>query len=188
MGDPVIIDDGGSTRIKQMKLLAASGKMDDLLEVDETASSPNSKDFALGPFSQITILCISVNGVAGPPDSAAGDTVPIALNLDEGFEIVSENNQRVIGKIIDRASMPGAPPGSTARDCLITVKGVSGSKPIIEARHGGKQRRYIVSNAGPIIKVVVSKKNVVDKTFTVPQPTAPSINPPPTAYTMVVLT
>ena len=50
MAEPVIIDDGGSTRIKQIKGPTATGKLDALLD--------NLKDTATGPFKKLTISCI----------------------------------------------------------------------------------------------------------------------------------
>ena len=179
MPDPVIIDDGGSTRIKQLKSAATSGRMDDLLEVDPAAVPPQSTDFALGPFTQISILCISTAGVVITPAPNPGGAVlplPIHLVINEGFTAFSDNSQRIDCTIVNRVGQQtGGKPG-TATDMQITVRSLAGNRPVVEAKHAG-QRRYVVSNAGPIQKLVVRKPGP-DETFDVP---------PNTAYTMIIL-
>lgn len=145
MADPVIFDDGGSTRIKQLRR-----KLDDLLD--------NSKDFARGPFSKLRISCVDENGASGPPTGAG--TFPIAMGLNHTFKVFS-GDHRLEGRIVDRT------PGGTATDCQITVSGVNNIDPIIEARHSNGQRRYIVSNAPSIVKIEVNAQGPV-QTFTVP--------------------
>src|SRR5262245_22796786 len=153
MADAVIIDDGGSTRIKQLRLTTASGKMDDLLEVKVIAGSAQSTDTAIGSFSQLRIACIKADGTSSPPDLAgapAVGTFPIAMGVGHTFEVQS-GKHRVKGKIVDNSTTKPAP--FTAADCEITVKGTAGIDPIVEARHSVLQRRYIISNA-PLIDQV----------------------------------
>jgi hypothetical protein len=156
MADAVIFDDGGSTRIKQLRR-----KLDDLLD--------NSKDFARGPFSKLQITCMDENGASGPPTGGAG-VFPIALSLNHTFKIFS-GEHRLEGRIVDRT------PGGTATDCQITVSGINGTEPIIEARHSKGQRRYIVSNAPAIVKVEVNAQGA-PQSFGIP---------PGTIYTVVIL-
>jgi hypothetical protein len=146
MADAIIFDDGGSTRIKQLKR-----KLDDLLD--------NAKDFANGPFSKLTISCIGPDGSAGPPIGAG--TFPIALVKNDTVKVFS-GNHRLEGRIVDRSSGAG-----TATDCQITVSGINGTEPIIEARHNNGQRRYIVSNAPTISKIEVNAQGPV-QTFDIP--------------------
>jgi hypothetical protein len=140
MADAIIFDDGGSTRIKQLKR-----KLDDLLD--------NSKDFAKGPFSKLRISCVDADGVSQPP--TGGGTFPIAMVLNDTFKIFS-GNHRLEGRIVDRSAGAG-----TATDCQITVSGVNNTEPIIEARHNKGQRRYIVSNAPSIDKIEVNAQGPV---------------------------
>jgi hypothetical protein len=156
MADAVIFDDGGSTRIKQLQR-----KLDDLLD--------NAKDFAKGPFSKLRISCVDRNGAAQPP--TGGGTFPITLEKNDTFKIFS-GNHRLEGRIVDRSAGAG-----TSTDCQITVSGVSGIDPIIEARHNNGQRRYIVSNAPTIDKIEVNADGPV-QTFGIP---------PGTIYTVVIL-
>jgi hypothetical protein len=156
MADAIIFDDGGSTRIKQI-----GAKLDDLLD--------NSKDFARGPFAMLRITCIDEAGVAGPPTGGAG-VFPINMVLNDTFKIFS-GNHRLEGRIVDRR------PGGTDTDCQITVTGVNGIDPIIEARHSNGQRRYIVSNAPSMVKVEVNAQGPV-QTFPIPGGTI---------YTVVIL-
>lgn len=172
MADAVIIDDGGSTRIKQLKGSgpgSASGKIDDLIEVDTSASPAHSQGFALGPFSQIQITCLSN---AGAVTSLTG--APIAMGLNHTFKVQS-GDHRLEGRIVDRSA--GTPPPGSAKDCQMTISGVSGTAPIVEARHNNGQRRYIISNAPPIDKVEVNAAGA-PKTFVVPGGTI---------YTVVIL-
>jgi len=176
MPDPVIIDDGGSTRIKQLKSPATTGRMDDLLEVDTVAVPPQSTDFALGPFTQISLICISSAGViATPLPNPAGATVPlpIPLLIGEGFTAFSDNGQRIDGTVVNRVGQQtGGRPG-TATDLQITIRSLAANRPIVEAKHAG-QRRYVVSNAGPIQRLVI-RKTGPDETFDVPANTAYSM-------------
>jgi hypothetical protein len=156
MADAILFDDGGSTRIKQLKR-----KLDELLD--------NGKDFAKGPFSKLTISCIGPDGSAGPPDGPGAFPIPLAKN--DTVKIFS-GNHRLEGRIVDRSAGPG-----TAADCQITVSGVNGTEPIIEARHNNGQRRYIVSNAPTISKIEVNAQGPV-QTFDIPEGTI---------YTVVIL-
>ena len=156
MADAVIVDDGGSTRIKQLRQ-----KLDALLD--------NSDALAKGPFSKLKISCVDENGASSEPGAAG--TFPITLSLNDTFKIFS-GNHRTEGRIVDGR------PGGTATDCKISVSGVSGTDPIIEARSSQGQRRYIVSNAPVIGKIEVNAQGPV-QTFNIP---------PGTIYTVVILT
>jgi hypothetical protein len=159
MADAVIVDDGGSTRIKQIKGTTANGKLDALLD--------KLQDTAKGPFTKLTISCIDPTGASGPPTGATAATFPIAMVNNNTFKIFS-GDHRVEGRIV------------AGDDCQITVSGVDNTEPVIEARHSKAkdQRRYVVSNAPTIDKVDVNAAGPV-QTFTVPDGTV---------YTMVILT
>ena len=164
MADAVVIDDGGSTRIKQLKG-NGNGKLDDLLDA--------AKDFAKGPFSQLRIACIDVRGVSNPPElngaAAPAGTFPISMGNNHTYKLYS-GSHRVEGRIVNN------PAGSVA-DCQITVSGINGIDPVIEARHNNGQRRYIVSNAPSIDKIEVNAAGPA-VTYTVPTGTV---------YTVVIL-
>jgi len=166
MAEPVIIDDGGSTRIKLLKGQGVTGRMDNLLEVTNVAGTNQSKDFATGPFIKIKVLCVRKTGTAAP---VAPGAFSIAIGLGDRFEIHS-GQQRVCGKFVDRSAIPDNHPyhpAGTAADCEIIVKGVAGIAPIVEARHSEQQRRYIISNAPAIDKVKI-KINGSWSTFPIP--------------------
>jgi hypothetical protein len=93
------------------------------------------------------------------------------MQLNDTFKVFS-GNHRLEGRIVDRSAGSG-----TATDCQITVSGVSGTEPIIEARHNNGQRRYIVSNAPTIDKIEVNAAGPV-QTFGIPTGTI---------YTVVIL-
>jgi hypothetical protein len=140
MADAVIVDDGGSTRIKQIKGTTANGKLDALLD--------KLQDTAKGPFNSLTISCINTTGASSPPTGATTATFPIAMANNDTFKIFS-GDHRVEGRIV------------AGDDCQITVSGVDNTEPVIEARHSKAkdQRRYVVSNAPTIDKVDVMRQD-----------------------------
>jgi hypothetical protein len=159
MADAVIVDDGGSTRIKQINGATTNGRLDALLD--------KLQDTAKGPFTKLTISCINTTGASGLPTGATAATFPIEMANNDTFKIFS-GDHRVEGRIV------------AGDDCQITVSGVDNTQPVIEARHSKAkdQRRYVVSNAPTIDKVDVNASGPV-QTFSVPNGTV---------YTMVILT
>src|SRR5215510_7455919 len=146
MAQPVIFDDGGSTRIKQLKGGGVDGHLDSLIEVDATTAPAHSGAVAEGPFNKIQVTRI---------DNAGNATTPLLITpLAENDKFkISSGLHRVEGKIVDRSGE--TPPGS-AKDLQITISGTGGTEPIVEARHSKGQRRYIISNAPPIEKIEVN--------------------------------
>jgi hypothetical protein len=130
MADAVIIDDGGSTRIKQLKGVDADGKMDDLIS--------EKTDQAKGKFDSLRIVFFDADGVAhGPIDKP--------LNANDTFVIESGNLQKVVGVL-----------NGVKKLSLSIESGVADLEGIVDAKQHKQQRRYIVSNAGPIITVTVN--------------------------------
>ena len=173
----MIVDDGRTTRIKQLKGTGpggASGHLDNLIEVDTSSAPARSTDFALGAFSQITVSCIDSAGAATPPTGAGPTTFPIAMALTHTFKIHS-GEHRLEGRIVDRSGGPS--PAGSNRDCQLTISGVNGTEPIVEARANKGQRRYIISNAPPIERVDINAAGA-PQSFTVPGGTV---------YTVVIL-
>ncbi len=169
MAQPVLFDDGGSTRIKQLKgtPTGATGKMDGLIEVVTVAGTAQSTDVAQGPFTKISITCLDESGNPTPCLDAGGGTVPagtfpIPMALNHSFQIFS-GKHRVQGKIVNNSGITGG----SAADCQITVLGTAGIDPIVEARHSKQQRRYIISNAPAIDRVDVNVAGPA-RTFTIP--------------------
>jgi hypothetical protein len=131
MADPVIIDDGGSTRIKQLKGVA-SGHMDDFL--DKKKGHPD------GDFSNIRIVALKADGT-----TLLTRNEP--MNKSDSFTITSVNSQLVLCEMENN--------GKTIHlslDAEPAVKAL-GVEPMVEGKQHGLQRRYIVSNSGPIKKV-----------------------------------
>ena len=82
MADAVIVDDGGSTRIKQLKGNEADGKMDDLIS--------EKTDQAKGNFSALRVVFFDADGEPhGPIDRA--------LNANDRIVVQSGNMQKVVG-------------------------------------------------------------------------------------------
>jgi hypothetical protein len=159
MPRPVILDDGGSTRIKLF-----DGRLDDLLDVSKTTGKPyQSFATAIGPLYQIKVVCIDKSGTATQPED---NGFPIPMPTDSTFEIQS-GHHRVAGKIV-------------SGNCEITVKGADDIEPIVEARQSKGQRRYIISNAPAIDRIII---NSTEKGF---EKTIFEV-PPNTIYTAVIL-
>jgi hypothetical protein len=162
MAEAIIFDDGGSTRIKQIKTAGASGKLNDLIDV--------LKDVATGPLKKITITCLDEDGAARLPTGASAGTFPLTLGGPGAVFTIASGDHRVEGSIL------------AGDDCLIQIKSVAASVvPIVEGRHAKGQSRYIVSNAPPIDEVTVKLASGTTKTFKVPT-AAPKI-----LYTAVIV-
>ncbi len=136
--DPVIIDDGGSTRIEQL-----NKTLDRLLWVSPV--NHQSHDRAAGPFGNITVLSVGLL----PPKPLS-----VKMRVGDSFEVFS-GQFRVHGKIVGRRRTLRQRK-VTIPDCEVTVKGVRGAHPVMMPRQNGQQRRYIVTNAPAIEKVVIT--------------------------------
>ncbi len=133
MASPIIIDDGGSTRIKRL-LTSGFGAMDSLLDVDESLNPPKSDTTVNGPFRQLKIAYIDKDG--DPHKSVDSPLLP-----GDSFTVTSNNSQTVTVDIDANA------------DGIIRLIGVGGNVPLVEAKQFKKKRRYVVANAGPILVV-----------------------------------
>jgi len=164
MADAVIIDDGGSTRIKRQLPGNGIGEMDSLLDVNDLgAGARGSTHDVVDAFSNVLIVC---QDKTGRPFSQA-----VALAAGTTIEVSSALNQRVT------ASSDGA------RLTLTVLSNVS--DPIVEAKQHKKKRRYVVSNSGPIETVSVGGAVVYDAR---PGGSIPAGAVRPIIYTSVVFT
>src|SRR5882672_9760561 len=135
--EPLIIDDGGSTRIKQAK---------DDVNMDKLLKTPHT-DGADGTFintvtgnarCRVKILTIGANGAStpsGPYDFGGGETAVI----------VSQLGQKVTLRLDAAGSL----------QVTLTSSAGGGPQPIVEAKQSELRRRYVVSNAGPVDTVTV---------------------------------
>jgi hypothetical protein len=159
--DAVIIDDGGSTRIKQLKG-TASGKMDDFL--DKKKGHPD------GDFSNIRVVALKADGTPLL-------TRDQPLKKSDSFKIISANKQNVECEMENN--------GKTIH--LSLTSDSAGVEPLVEGKQHQQQRRYVVTNAGPIQKVEFTE-NVPS---TPPVTSLFDITKSPdnqSVYTMVILT
>jgi hypothetical protein len=162
MADAVIVDDGGSTRIK--RLMNGIGEMDKLLDVDnltDPAGTRGSSDSINKTYANLLIVCQDEDGA---PKSQAITTFTT-------IEVASELSQNVRLK-------------KDAGGLRITIFG-TGSDPIVEAKQHKKRRRYIVSNSGPIQTITVDGTLVYDVTNTAKLPAGVNL---PIIYTSLVIT
>ena len=124
MADPIVFDDGGSIRIRQIPTNSAAnlhGLLGD--------ASGRHKDIAPGQFSRFVIVFLDSLGTP-----SASDAIP----LGNGFEISCDKNQRI--------TVTNA--GGT---CTIEiVPGAPGVETEVEGRQRSSQRRYTITNAGRI--------------------------------------
>src|SRR6266446_10224783 len=146
MSDPVIVDDGGSTRIKHVRSSAGDvGAMESLVNVQPVSGIPQSSHTfsgaSVGAFSQVEVVFI---------DQATGTSTSNAhgLNPNDKVEIVS-------GSI--RVTMDVGASSST-----LTISGTTTLEPVVESKQtrvtsssAKRQRRYIVSNAPPIDSITL---------------------------------
>jgi hypothetical protein len=161
MADPVIIDDGGSTRIKRVLPGTGVGEMDSLLNVKVfTPPRRGSNDSVNDTFTSVMIVC----------QDKTGNPFTLTVGLTGDVEIASALGQNV------SARMNGS-------KLDLTVFSDT-SEPIVEAKQHGGKRRYVVSNSGPIETVKVNGTLVLD---TRPGGLLPAGASRPILYTSVVL-
>jgi hypothetical protein len=172
MGEPVIIDDGGSTRIKQ---LVDNQDMDGLLgkvvngQTTFTDNADGTFDDGGGNFR--CSLKIRFHNREGEqdirPPAGQGQAAGLNLQANDSVKITSENGQIVTINF-----------DGTNRLVITLSASVLGINPIVEAKQTAAQRRYVVSNAGPIKTVDHTRASVTTNLFT-NNANAPSV------YTMV---
>jgi hypothetical protein len=139
MADAVIVDDGGSTRIKRL-LSNGIGEMDSLLDVDDLTTPPNSRGSTHDINKQYN------TAVIGCQDEQ-GTVVNVAINSFSTIEISSQLDQSVF----------------ITKGTKLTIMVFSkASDPIVEAKQHKKKRRYVVANSGPIQTVKVNGTKVYD--------------------------
>ena len=165
MSDPVIIDCGGSTRIKQLLSAGNSDTLDPLVDVDfnngsgEYESNAPASANAPGGFTSVNIVYIDQAG-----NAAADPNSPFTVAANNKIDVTSDNNQRVTVTI-------------KAATADIKVHATGGIQPFVEGRSYKKKRRYEISNAGPILGIAIT---------TPPPKTQPAV-PPGSIYTSITL-
>lgn len=144
MAQPIIFDDGGSTRIKYFD--NGVGDMATLLNVNDAANPPQSTHTVNGNYTNAKLIWLGQDGVATPE-------MDVDLNPGDTLNIASLNDQSVTVTI------------GPAGECVITILGSGTVSPLVEAKQFKKQRRYVVANAGPIKTVDAKIGGVAQPTF-----------------------
>lgn len=161
--DPVVIDDGGSTRIKRLFLGDGIGEMDKLLDVDnlaDPADTRGSSDTINSGYTNVLIVCQDKTGASFSMAFANFANVVVTSGLNQNVKCENLTNK-----------------------LKITIFSPA-SDPIVESKQHKKKRRYVVSNSGPIEKVLV---NGVVKYDTSDNTKLPDGALKPIIYTSVVL-
>jgi hypothetical protein len=149
--DPVIIDDGGSTRLKRV-VSRGAGEMNGLLDVDPSATPPQSSETLPGPYSHIRVVTLDKDGAGG-----ANPVLDSALTANDTFTITSANGQITVGTF------------DNALNLTISLQGTATNVPLVEARQFDRKRRYEVMNAGKITNVSATL-NTINQSHDVPKP------------------
>jgi hypothetical protein len=134
MADAIIFDDGGSTRIKRVLQGSAVGAMDSLLDVDDLASGDRGSDHTINDaFTKLMVVCQDKKGEPFKITDTSFNTVEIASAMNQEILIEKVNS------------------GAGIR--VTVFSGVT--DPIVESKQHKKKRRYVVSNSGPIERIMV---------------------------------
>ncbi|MEO8128759.1 MAG: hypothetical protein ABJF23_12100 [Bryobacteraceae bacterium] len=170
--DPVIIDDGGSTRIRFL-LDSGVGAMDGLLDVGELSKdspapgSQGSQHIFTPPdrplFTDLTIVFTC-------PKSATPTTVQVALA--PGDKVVVTSGPLTVQLDIDS-------PRGSGNSVLTNFGSATSGVPLVGAKQQNKKRRYFVSAAPPISLVNVTLGGQTSTVFDAAKT--------PSAYTQVFL-
>jgi hypothetical protein len=161
MADAVVIDDGGSTRIKRMLPGNGVGEMDSLLNIKDLNTTRRGSTHSVNDdFTTVMIVC----------QDKTGNPFKLTVDLTGAVEVASALAQNVSAKMN----------GGNLDLAVFSDK----SEPIVEAKQHGGKRRYVVSNSGPIETVKVNGAIVYD---TRPGGLLPDGASRPILYTSVVL-
>jgi hypothetical protein len=163
MADAVIVDDGGSTRIKRVMSGTAVGAMDSLLDVDDLGAGKKGSGHTIN--DTYTKLLIVIQDKFGKPFQINAPFTTVAISSGLAQEIVAE---------------------TTSGSLKVTVFSQI-SDPIVESKQHKKKRRYVVSNSGSIEKIVVDGAIVFNLKQGEPN-VLPAGAAKPIVYTSVVLT
>ena len=140
--DPIIVDDGGSLRIKQALRPGHSAPqkdMDGLLDQATDTAGGKFKSSSSGSAQiELKIVCIGINGGVTLIPATGSTIVP----ADHVVQVTAGDHKATFDLAF-----------SGVLTLSVEPRLATGAKPRIEAREVDPQRLYIVSNAGSITKV-----------------------------------
>jgi hypothetical protein len=140
MGRPIIVDDGGSIRIKlALKDPDSAGVMDSLFDLANRQSEHERTSPAQDPYSKALILCLDEDGNLSPPNPVPSPFKRIKIIGDSSIDVEITKN----------------PPGTKLNLKLIG----NGIDPEIGSKQHNKKRSYVVSNAGRIVGIELEDNN-----------------------------
>jgi hypothetical protein len=169
MGDPVIFDDGGSTRIRRVLLGGGIGAMNSLLDVGPLKAMAGVPVPAGTPGSQHKINSAFANIVVVFQDST-GAAFTIGPTAFANCEVTS-GDQKVRGDIV-----------AAGTALVITAFSLAGQEPLVEAKQHHGKRHYVVTNAPSADQVAIDGRVVLDTSAPPMGAVAPIL------FTSVVLT
>jgi hypothetical protein len=143
---PVIIDDGGSTRIRE---LTPNENMDELLDPGHLAYTNGRFTDPAPPHDAMCLLTIvHIEQVDPPaPPAMATQSAGIVISGGDTVQIDSENNQSVHITLN---------PTNKKLKIVLGPTNPGGAEPIAAARQHHDTRLYVVTNAGSINQVSVN--------------------------------
>ena len=164
MGRPIIVDDGGSFRIKLVVAQGSNskGEMDSLFTISNHKSDHDVKSNVHGSYDKVSIFDLEENGNLNQYSYAGTKFKRILIKGDLGVDVEFNKD-------------PGQPGGQGAK---IYLSG-NGLDPILESREHDRNRSYNVSNAGRISEIEIEDSN--KQTTQVPLA-------PDRLYTIIVIT
>lgn len=172
--DPVIIDDGGSTRIRYL-LDTGIGAMDSLLDVGplpEGTPAPGVQGSQhvftpkeRPPFTDLTVVFTCPNSANPTVIQVAGGGKP---PLASGDKVVIVSGPLTVQMDIDS-------PAGSGNSVITNFGSATSGVPLVGAKQQNKKRRYLVSAAPPISTITVTLRGQTTTVFNAAQT--------PSAYT-----
>jgi hypothetical protein len=132
MAEPVIIDDGASTRIRG--LWRAGLHSAGIIWRIDPGNPPRSNAVQCGPFHRVAIASVDIHG-------APHAVFEAGLHPRDHFTVASGNCQFVNVRV------------DLGGHCTLSLQGEEHNPPELEARMSGGSRRYVVANAGAIQRI-----------------------------------
>ena len=167
VSDPVIIDDGGSTRIRYL-LATGVGAMDSLLDVGplpEGSPAPGISG-SQHTFTKVEhTLFTDLKIVFISPDTATPKAIQVAGGGIGGQPPLAPGDKIVIvsGKLTVQVDIDS--PSGSGNSVLTSFGSQTSGQPLVGAKQQNKRRHYLVAAAPPVDAVTVTLKGKISMPF-----------------------